>query len=44
MLATLWRASAPLTATGLAMLAVLALTLLGLATDPRIVTGSPVWL
>jgi hypothetical protein len=44
MLATLWRASAPLTATGLAMLAVLALTLFGLAIDPRIVTGAPVWL
>ena len=44
MLAALWRASAPLTVTGLAMVAVLALTLLGLATDPRIVTGAPVWL
>ena len=44
MLATLWRASAPLTVTGFSMLAVLALTVLGLAVDPRIVTGAPVWL
>ena len=44
MLATLWRASAPLTVTGFAMLAVLALTAVGLATDPRLVTGAPVWL
>ena len=44
MLATLWRASAPLTVTGLAMIAVLALTALGLAIDPRLVTGAPAWL
>jgi len=44
MLGTLWRASAPLTVTGISMLAVLALTALGLALDPRIVTGAPVWL
>src|SRR5918994_7468861 len=44
MFAILWRASAPLTVTGFAMLAVLALTALGLAIDPRIVTGAPVWL
>src|SRR5688572_10062650 len=44
MLATLWRASAPLTVTGFAMLVVLALTALGLALDPRIATGAPVWL
>src|SRR5687768_6745315 len=44
MLGTLWRASAPLTVTGFAMLAVLALTAVGLAIDPRIVTGAPVWL
>ena len=44
MFATLWRASAPLTVTGFSMLAVLALTALGLAIDPRIVTGAPVWL
>ena len=44
MMARLWRGSAPLTATGLAMIAVLALAVLGLAIDPRIVTGAPVWL
>jgi len=44
MLARLWRGSAPLTATGLAMVAVLALTVVGLAIDPRVVTGAPVWL
>ena len=44
MLTTLWRGSAPLTVTGLAMIAVLALTALGLALDPRLVTGAPVWL
>jgi hypothetical protein len=44
MVARLWRGSAPLTATGLVMLGVLALTLAGLAVDPRIVTGAPVWL
>jgi hypothetical protein len=44
MVARLWRGSAPLTATGLAMIAVLVLTVIGLAIDPRIVTGAPVWL
>ena len=44
MLATLWRASAPLTVTGFAMLAVLALTAAGLAIDPCLVTGAPAWL
>src|SRR5687768_16510447 len=44
MIDRLWRASAPLTATGLAMMAVLALTIVGLAIDPRAVTGAPVWL
>ena len=44
MVARLWRGSAPLTATGLAMIAVLALTVLGLVFDPRSVTGAPVWL
>jgi hypothetical protein len=33
-----------LTAIGLAMLVILAGTLLGLAVDPRVVTGAPVWL
>ena len=40
----LWRGSRPLTVTGLAMVAVLGLTLIGLAVDPRTVTGAPVWL
>lgn len=40
----LWRGSAPLTATGLAMVTFLALTIVGLAIDPRVVTGAPVWL
>jgi hypothetical protein len=44
MLATLWRASAPLTLTGFAMLGVLALAAFGLLIDPRVVTGAPVWL
>ncbi len=44
MLATLWRTNRPLTFTGLAMLAVLALTTAGLVLDPRQVTGAPVWL
>ena len=44
MLQTLWSGSRPLTLTGLAMLSVLGLTLVGLAIDPRIVTGAPVWL
>jgi hypothetical protein len=44
MLNRLWKGSAPLTATGLVMLAVLAGTLVGLAVDPRVITGSPAWL
>ena len=44
MLTRLWKGSAPLTATGLAMTVVLAGTLLGLVLDPRLVTGAPVWL
>jgi len=43
-LARLWRGSAPLTATGVFMLAVLAVSLVGLVVDPRMVTGAPVWL
>ena len=44
MLKTFWRGSTPLTITGLAMLGVLALAVIGLAVDPRMVTGAPVWL
>src|SRR5215213_4609211 len=40
----LWTASAPLTLTGLVMIAVLAATMVGLAVDPRLVTGVPAWL
>jgi hypothetical protein len=43
-LTRLWSGSAPLTGTGLLMLGVLAVWLVGLAIDPRIVTGAPVWL
>jgi len=38
------QADRPLTATGVLMLAVLAAALAGLALDPRMVTGVPVWL
>jgi hypothetical protein len=40
----LWRGSAPLTATGLLMVVVLAGTLIALAFDPRIIAGAPAWL
>ena len=44
MVTRLRQADTPLTVTGLLMLAVLAVALAGLAIDPRIVTGVPVWL
>ena len=44
MLSTFWKGSAPLTATGLAMIVVLAGAAIGLAVDPRTVTGAPAWL
>src|SRR5688572_29265048 len=44
MLKKLWQGSAPLTASGLLMIAVLAAAIVGLAVDPRTVTGAPVWL
>src|SRR5919106_2498653 len=44
MLSTLWKGSAPLTVTGLVMLAVLAASAIGLAVDPRVITGAPAWL
>ena len=44
MFTTLWRGSRPLTTTGLVMIAVLAGALIGLAIDPRIITGAPAWL
>ena len=44
LLTRLWRASAPMTAAGLLMVALLVASLIGLAIDPRVVTGAPVWL
>jgi hypothetical protein len=40
----LMRASAPLTSVGVAMLALLAVTVAGLALDPRVIAGAPAWL
>lgn len=40
----LWNNDRPLTLTGLAMLGLLALTLLGLWLDPRTITNAPAWL
>ena len=40
----LWQADRLLTATGLAMLPLLAIFLVGLIVDSRVVTGAPVWL
>jgi len=39
-----WRTDGPLTATGLIMLGVLAVSAAGLAIDPRLVTGAPIWM
>jgi hypothetical protein len=44
MLNTLWKGSAPLTVTGLVMIVVLVAAAVGLAVDPRIITGAPAWL
>ena len=44
MVSTFWKGSAPLAATGLLMLVVLAGAVVGLAVDPRVVTGAPAWL
>jgi len=40
----LWRASPPLTAVGLLMLAAAAASLVAMFVDPRIITGAPAWL
>jgi hypothetical protein len=40
----LWTASPPLTVGGLLMLAALVVSIIGLAVDPRIITGAPAWL
>jgi hypothetical protein len=44
MVSKLWNGSAPLTATGVLMLAVLVGVVVGLAVDPRAITGAPAWL
>jgi hypothetical protein len=44
MVSKFWKGSAPLTATGLLMLVVLSGAVIGLAVDPRIITGAPAWL
>lgn len=40
----LWRASPPLVATGVLMLAAAAVSLAGVFADPRVITGAPAWL
>lgn len=42
--AALWESDRPLTVTGLLMLPLLAVFVVGIAVDPRLVTGAPVWL
>ncbi len=44
MLKRLWKTNAPLTTTGLLMLPALAIAVVGLIVDPRIITGDPAWL
>jgi hypothetical protein len=44
LLAGLWRASPPLTAVGLLMIAAAGASLVGLLVDPRVITGAPAWL
>src|SRR5262245_5871287 len=41
---TAWRRNLPLAALVLAMLAVLVVSIIGLAVDPRVITGAPAWL
>jgi hypothetical protein len=43
-LKTLWETNKPLTATGVLMMPVFVLSLIGIFIDPRIITGMPVWL
>ena len=40
----LWNASRPLTAAGLGMIVVMAVSLVAMAVDPRAITGAPAWL
>jgi hypothetical protein len=44
LLARLWRASPPLTAVGLLMIAVAGASLLAMQLDPRLIAGAPAWL
>ena len=44
LLHALWRTSPPLVVVGLGMLAALLVSLVGLAVDPRVITGMPAWL
>jgi hypothetical protein len=44
MLKQLWKTNAPLTFTGWLMLPALAIAIIGLAVDPRLITGAPAWL
>lgn len=44
MVKTLWRGSAPLTATALLMIGALAVAAVGMLVDPRTITGAPAWL
>ena len=44
MLKQLWRTNAPLTFTGLLMLPALAIAIVGLLIDPRIITDARAWL
>jgi hypothetical protein len=44
MLTRLWKTNTPLTITGLLMFPALAIAVLGLIVDPRLITGVPVWL
>jgi len=44
MLKSLWKASVPLTITGLLMVPGLAIAIAGLILDPRIITSAPAWL
>ena len=41
---TLWQVSEPLTATGIAMLPLLVLSVIGMVADPRTITNVPAWL
>ena len=43
-LSSLWRVSPPLTAVGALMFAAAVASLVGMAVDPRVITGAPAWL